>query len=401
MNLAKRCPLPLLLHGILAITLGPFSLLASSPSLQGVTPQEIIFGQSAALTGAAKSLGLNMKTGLLAAFHEINHQGGVKGRKLRLVTRDDRYESESAIQNIHKLIEEDKVFALVGGVGTPTSKAVVPIVAKTSLLYIGPFTGASFLRTSYLNTVINVRASYSQETREMVLRLKKDLNIHRIGVLYQNDSYGLDGLNGVRQAVKSIKGPRIVSVGSYVRNTKAVKTALLNIRKGRPQAVIIIGAYSPAATFIKWAKKLGMNSTVFLSVSFVGVSALASELKKLQGHVFVTQVMPFPHNTHTPLIKNYQQAMKTIKHQKRMNLVSLEGYVVGRLVISALKRAAIPLTYKSFKQAFKQVKNKFNIDNFQLSFDDLNDNQGSDQVFLTKINRGQVVPVRNLKLTSP
>ena len=316
------------------------------------------------------------------------------------MTRDDRYESELAIQNIHQLIKKDKVFALVGGVGTPTSKAVVPIVAKTPLLYIGPFTGASFLRTSYLNTVINVRASYSQETREMVLRLKKDLNIRRIAVLYQNDSYGLDGLSGVRQAVKSIKGISIVSTGSYVRNTEAVKKALLNIRKGKPQAVIIIGAYSPAATFIKWAQKIGMNSTIFLSVSFVGVSALASELKKAKAHVFVTQVMPFPHNARTPLIKNYQRAMKAIKHQKRINLVSLEGYVVGRLLISALKRTPPPLTYQSFRQTFKRVKNKFKIDDFELSFDDMNDNQGSDQVFLTQIHRGRVVPIKSLKLKS-
>ena len=368
-----------------------------SPSPQGVSDKEIRFGQSAALTGISKNLGISMQAGILSAFEEANRKGGVHGRTLKLITRDDGYESELAVQAVTELIHNDKVFSLVGGVGTPTSKAVVPIVAQTPLLFIGPFTGASFLRTSYPNTVINVRASYSQETREMVLRLKKDLKVSRISVLYQNDSYGLDGLKGVRQAVKSTKGIKVVSVGTYVRNTTAVRTALLDIRKGRPQAVIVIGAYAPTAHFVKWAQKLNMKSTIFLSVSFVGTSALASELKNYNANVYVTQVVPFPKNTRTALIKNYQKAMKANKSGDKMGFVSLEGYIVGRLVAEALKRAGRELTHKSFLKAFKDTKTKFNIDGFSLSFDDLKDNQGSDQVFLTKIGRNnRIIPTNKL-----
>ena len=363
---------------------------------QGVSDTEISFGQSAALTGISKNLGLSMQAGLRAAFNEANRKGGVHGRTLKLITRDDGYESELAVKAVSDLIHKDKVFSLVGGVGTPTSKAVVPIVAQTPLLFIGPFTGASFLRKSYPNTVINVRAAYSQETREMVLRLKKDLKISRISVLYQNDSYGLDGLAGVRSAVKSIKGIKIVSLGTYVRNTTAVRTALLDIRKGNPQAVIIIGAYAPTAHFIKWAKKLKMDSVVFLSVSFVGTSALASELKNYNANVYVTQVVPYPKNTRVPLIKNYQKAMKASKNGDKMGFVSLEGYIVGRLAIDALKRAGKDLTHESFLKAFKHTKNTFNIDGFPLSFDTLKDNQGSDQVFLTKIIRNKIIPVKRL-----
>ena len=366
--------------------------------LQGVTDQEVVFGQSAVLTGVSKDLGINMQAGLLAAFAEINHKGGVAGRTLRLITRDDNYESEMAVANIRQLIEQDRVFSLVGGVGTPTSKAAVPIVAETPLLYIAPLTGASFLRNSYSNTVINVRASYAQETLEMVLRLKNDLNIRRIGVLYQNDSYGLDGLKGIRQAVEKLGGVKVVSVGTYVRNTTAVKAALLNIKKEKPQAVIIIGAYSPAATFIRWAEKLGMKSTVFLAVSFVGVSPLAAQLKGSKAHVFVTQVVPFPHKIKTPLTKNYQQAMKAAQLSHRIGLISLEGYIVGRLVVAVLQQVGRELNHQSFSQAFKQVDNKFNIDGFQLAFDDVKDNQGSDQVFLTRIFRDRVIPVTSLKL---
>lgn len=366
-------------------------------STQGITDKEIVFGQSAALTGISKNLGLGMRAGLVSAFEEANRLGGVHGRSLRLITKDDGYESEAAVNAVHRLINEDKVFSLVGGVGTPTSKAVVPIVAKTPLLFIGPFTGASFLRSSYLDTVINVRAAYSQETREMVIRLKKDLKINRIGVLFQNDSYGLDGLHGVKKAVESIKGIRIVSQGSYTRNTTAVKTALLDIKKGNPQAIIIIGAYSPAAHFIKWAEKIGMGSVVFLSVSFVGTSSLASELKRAKARIYITQVVPFPKNTRIPLIRNYQDALKATKNDVHIGFVSLEGYIVGRLVIEALKRTGRELTHATFRKAFKQTSNnKFDIDGFTLIFNSLKDNQGSNRVFLTRIQRNKIIPAKTL-----
>ncbi len=368
-----------------------------SKSYQGVTETEIVFGQSAALTGSAKELGLNMRDGILAAFKEVNSKGGVYGRRLKLLSRDDRYEPELAIKNIHSLIKKEKVFSFVGGVGTPTSKAVLPIVSKSKMLYIGPFTGASFLRTSYLETVVNVRSSYFQEIREMILHLRNDVGVKRIGILYQNDSFGLDGLHGLERAVKEIgKGVQIVSQGNYVRNTKAVKAALLGIRKNIPEAIIIIGTYAPAATFIKWAEKLKMKSTFFLSVSFVGVSALARELKDSKSNVFVTQVVPFPYQEKGYLIPNYRRAIKKIKGSNKVGFVTLEGYIVGRLVIKALKRAGKKLTRESFARAFKSEKSQFSINGFNLSYT-RSDNQGSNRVFLTRIYGGKVLSLKNLK----
>ena len=362
---------------------------------QGITNTEILIGQTAALTGAARGLGINMRLGILAAFNEVNSGGGVHGRRLRLISKDDGYEPEQTIINIHELIEKEKVFTLVGGVGTPTSKAALPIVARTALLYVGPFTGASFLRTSHLNTVINVRASYAQETKEMVTRLHKDLGIKRIAVLYQNDSYGFDGLRGVQAAVQEIKGTKLVSLGSYRRNTTAVKTALLDIKRGKPQAVISIGAYLPVTTFIKWATKLGMRATVFMAVSFTGVSPMAAQLQRSRAHVYVTQVVPPPDNLKSPLVVNYRKALRSVDPKARPGFISLEGYVVGRLVIAALRKAGADVDHSSFLQAFKSVRTTFSIDDLHLTYGE-NDNQGSDSVFLTRIYRGKITSVRKL-----
>lgn len=363
----------------------------------GIHADKIVIGQSAALSGVAKELGINMRLGLTAAFEEANGKGGVFNRKLDLITLDDGYEPEQTIKNMHELITTHKVFTLVGGVGTPTSKAALPIVSKTPLLYVGPFTGASFLRGSYLNTVVNVRASYAQETYEMVKRLRSDLKISRVSVLYQNDSYGLDGLRGVQNAVAAINGIELVSTGSYQRNTTAVKTALLDIRRGKPQAVIAIGSYLPIANFIKWARKMRMYSTVFLAVSFVGVNPLAAELRYNRSHVFVTQVVPPHTNKKIKLVDNYLAALKKADAKAKPGFVSMEGYVVGRLVIEALTRAGADVDYKTFLKEFKKADTIFDIDGFRLGYGE-NDNQGSDNVFITRIYRGKITPLKKLVL---
>ena len=369
----------------------------SADDRSGIYADKIVVGQSAALSGVARELGINMRLGLMAAFEEVNGKGGVFSRKLELITLDDGYEPEQTIKNMHKLITSHKVFTLVGGVGTPTSKAALPIVSKTPLLYVGPFTGASFLRSSYLNTVVNVRASYAQETFEMVKRLRNDLKISRVSVLYQNDSYGLDGLRGVQKAVAVVKGIELVSTGSYQRNTTAVKTALLDIRRGRPQAVIAIGSYLPIANFIKWARKMRMYSTVFLAVSFVGVNPLAAELRYNRSHVFVTQVVPPHTNKKIKLVDSYLAALKSVDAKAKPGFVSMEGYVVGRLVVEALTRAGADVNYKTFLKEFKKADTVFDIDGFRLGYGE-SDNQGSDNVFITRIYRGKITPLKKLVL---
>ncbi|MYE33022.1 MAG: ABC transporter substrate-binding protein, partial [Chloroflexi bacterium] len=143
----------------------------------GVTSESILFGQSAAFEGPAAELGRSMRLGILAAFQEANEAGGVNGRRLELVSMNDSYEPEAAIANTRQLIEEDQVFALIGAVGTPTSRSVAPIAADAGVPYIAPFTGASFLRDPAWGNIINLRASYNQETEEMVDRLIRDLDI--------------------------------------------------------------------------------------------------------------------------------------------------------------------------------------------------------------------------------
>lgn len=266
----------------------------------GVGPDRILFGQAAALTGPAASLGQDMRKGLLAAFGEVNRAGGVKGRKLDLVSLDDGYDPDRSVQATKKLIDDDNVFALIGAVGTPTSMATQPIAADDGVPFIGAFTGAEFLRTPFKPNVVNVRASYFQETEAMVERLVADRGIRRIAILYQDDAYGRAGLEGVQRALEK-RSMRLVAEGTFERNTTAIKSPLLVIRAADPEAVILVGPYMPCAAFIKLARSLEMTS-LFLNTSFVGAGALAHELGPLGDGVIVTQVTPSPWDRSLPLV---------------------------------------------------------------------------------------------------
>ena len=362
--------------------------------VQTVGAGELVFGQSAALSGPARALGQGMRLGLLAAFEAINQKGGVHGQRLVLESLDDAYEPEAAIANTREFINQRDVFALVGAVGTPTSTAAQPIATEAGVPYIAPFTGAEFLRDAQLRpNVLNLRASYYQETEEMLVRLTMDLGVRRIGILYQDDSYGRAGLEGLRRAVARHDLP-LVSEADYPRNTEAVKMALLDLRRSRPEAVVIIGAYKPAAAMIRWARRLDFNP-YFINISFVGSSALASELGPDGTGVYVTQVVPFPTDASLPVVAHYQHALAAISPESTPDFVSLEGYLAGRLVAEGLRLAGPKPTRQGFLEALQQAET-IDLDGFLLRYGPA-DNQGSDQVYLTIIDsQGHFQPVRRM-----
>ena len=360
--------------------------------MNGVFDDRVVFGQSAAFSGPAQELGTNMRIGIKAAFHEVNERGGVHGRTLELVSRDDAYEPEAAVTNTLQLIEEEGVFALIGEVGTPTSRSATPVAADEGVPFIAPFTGAEFLRDDDWANIINLRASYYQETEEMVARLTQDLGISRIGVLYQDDSYGRAGYRGVRMALDR-REMEPVSIGLYPRNTTAVKTALLDLNLGSPEAVIMIGAYEPVAALIELARYTGADP-IFLTVSFVGSNALANELGAGGEGVYVTQVVPFPTDGSTPVVSSYLNALSAYDRFADPGFVSFEGYLAGRLAIEGLERCGPSVDRTCFLDILNS-SNEIDIDGFKLRFGD--DNQGSDEVFITVIGKdGEYHPVSTL-----
>lgn len=356
----------------------------------GVFQDKIVFGQAAALDGPAAALGTGMQLGLRAAFEEANRAGGVSGRKLELISYDDGYEPNASITAVRKLIEQDRVFALIGAVGTPTSKATQPVATKAGVPFVGPFTGAGFLRNAKLGNIANVRATYAAETEAWIKHLAEDLNYKRIAILYQDDAFGRVGYDGVMAAL-SKRNMALVAEGTFQRNTTAVKTALLQIRKAKPEAVVMVGPYMPMATFIKVARRIEFNP-VFVNISFVGSKALAKELGDAGEGVIVSQVVPFPWETSIPLVERYQKALKAVDPRAEPGFVTLEGYMVGRLAIMTLEAMKGDVTREAFLKTIWNT-GSYDLGGVTLSFG-ADDNQGMDAVFLTVIGKdGSFKPV--------
>jgi branched-chain amino acid transport system substrate-binding protein len=349
----------------LSILLAVANPLHASADEVGVSSDRILFGQVAALEGRSSALGQGMRLGILAAFAEINAKGGVHGRKLELISRDDGYDPDRSVAQTIKLIEEDQVFALIGAVGTPTTTATVPIAAAKNVPFIGPFTGAAFLRAPDLHNVVNIRASYAAEAEAWIKHLTEHLHVKSIAIFYQDDSFGRDGLAGVKLALEK-RRMELTAEGTFERNTKAVGSALRTLKRAEPEAVVMVGTYGPCAEFIKLAHKSGF-SPIFVNISFVGANALAQELGPEGQGVIISQVVPFPWDSSVKVVADYQAAEKALDPNLKPEFVSLEGYLSGRLVAAVLEETGPNPTRADMLRVINDV-GRFDISGTTMTF---------------------------------
>ncbi len=363
------------------------ALVALLPSLagaaQGVTDTQVTFAQVAALDGPAGALGQGMQLGMQAAFAEANDNGGVHGRQIVLDSLDDGYEPDRSVVHVKAVIKGDSHLGLIGAVGTPTASATQPVATAANMPFIGPFTGAGFLRDASHGNIFNVRATYFAETEAWIAYLVDEQGMDSIALLYQDDGFGRVGLAGVTAALEK-RGMTLSAEGTYTRNTTAVKKALLNIRKAKPDAVVMVGAYKPVAEFIKLARKIKFNPT-FVNISFVGSDALAQELGDAGEDVIISQVVPFPWDAWVPVVAQYQAALTAVNAEANPGFVTLEGYLTGRLAIKALEDAGTDLTRDSFLAALAGLRT-VDFGGVTMTFGP-DDNQGMDDVFLTRITQ--------------
>lgn len=353
----------------------------------GVTNDTILLGQSAAFSGPAAKLGEAMREGATTYFDLVNRQGGVYGRKIKLMSLDDGYEPNRAVANTEQLA--NKVFALFGFVGTPTSYAVMPIVNRFKVPFFAPFTGAQGLRQPLNRYVFNIRASYFDETEKLVQWITYQHKT-RIAVFYQDDAYGQAGLAGVTRAMDR-RNLKIIATGTVKRNTVDVADAVGKISAAHPNAVIMISAYESCAEFIKQYSTIDPNA-LFLNVSFVGSEALASELGPLGNGVVISQVVPYYDDLAYDITTEFKRALQQVHPGSVASFNNLEGYIAAKAFVEGLRRAGPDLTREDFINAL-QTFNHLDLGGFYVSFSPT-DHNGSKLVVLTMIvgEKGAFLP---------
>lgn len=323
----------------------------------------IVLGQSAALTGPAAQLGIQMNKGAKIFFDQLNAAGGVNGHTIELRALDDGYEPERCKANTEKLIRDD-VFALIGYVGTPTCVAALPLVNEAKIPFFGPFTGAESLRDPFSKWVFHLRASYYDETALIVKQLTS-LGLKEIAVFYQDDAYGRAGLDGVKRALKPLD-LEPAALGTVQRNTVDVAKAVAEIVPRTPDAVVQISAYKSCAAFIREARKAGYGGT-FFNVSFVGTQALADELGREGRGIMVSQVMPFPFSTTTAISREYLDAVAKAGGDAQPNYSSMEGYLAAKVFTEGLRRAGRGASREALVSALESIQNA-NFGGFRVDF---------------------------------
>jgi ABC-type branched-subunit amino acid transport system substrate-binding protein len=393
------CKILAVLIGVLVLLLGDGQADTSLTHRTSTPVPPIVIGVSNVQSGPSASLGKNLMQGSMGYFNVVNDRGGVYGRPIAVMLKDDGYEPDPAVRNTNELISNADVLFLFNYVGTPTLTRVLPLLKyyeMSRIVNVAPFTGADPQRTPPYNTyVFNIRASYRDETRALVQYLYGK-GSRKIGLLIQADAYGKSGEVGVIDALASY-GLAPVGIVTYRRNQafEAEMTEQVAIlRKNGADAVISIGSYSPCAAFIRDARQAGWTIPI-ANVSFVGPDALLETLRTasvavktdLTLNLINSQVVPSPSEIGYRLVRDYRAQMPP----DAVGFTSLEGWLNAVVVIEALKRAGPNPTRSRFIEAMESLGGWDPGLGLKLAFDPTN-HQGLRKVWLTKTEKGRWVP---------
>lgn len=374
------------------VLVGSGVYLGSSPQIittPGVTDTEILIGSSSALSGHAGQLGTNYIHGAMARINQVNEEGGIYGRAIRVISYDDQYDPPKAVENTQKLINEDKVFALFNYVGTPTAVMVIPIVEEAEVPLIGLFTGANVLREPVKKYIFNIRASYYQEIEHAMKYFVDKLGLNKVAVFYQADDYGMDGLQGTKIALEK-RGLEPVALGSYTRGTMNVEEAVKAITESEAEIVVMVGTYSPTAKFVKLVKDKEPEM-IFHSVSFVGPEEFVKELEGHTDSVFVSQVVPPLHYTELlDSVEKYVENLAKYYPGESPSFEGLEGFVNAKVLAEGLRRCGGNLTREGLIEALESIRDYSAGIGAAVTFSE-NDHQGLDRVYLTSIEDGKFI----------
>lgn len=364
------------------------ALLALSASVHaedGITDTEVKLGMVNVQTGPASGLGKGMKAGAEAVFKAVNAKGGVQGRQINLVSADDGYEPDKAVDETLKMIEQQKVFSLFGYVGTPTANAVIPIVKEMDVPLVGLFTGAMSLRQPVTKQIFNVRASYDNEA-ETLVEYFMNKGAKTVAVFHQDDGFGAAVLSGTDKALKK-RNMTILAKGTFQRNTVAIKTGLTAMLEAKPDAIVMVGPYTPLAAFIKEARASGLKSQLG-TVSFVGTDNLVGQVGKDGDGVVISQVVPFPEDNDLPITRECREALGADK----LGFVNFEGCITAKVMVAALDKAGKSPTRQGLVDALQGLKGT-DLGGLSIGFS-ADNHQAFNQVFLTQIQGGKITKLR-------
>lgn len=339
--------------GLGAAALGAGSISLSARAAEpAISARHITIGSSMPTTGPLASAGVDHTASILAAFAEINRAGGVHGRELRFVTKDDGYSALRTVANVKDMIDQDSAYAFMSIIGTPNNAGVLPLTEKAGIPVLGPITGASSLRQAEYRHTFHIRPSYTTEVQRMVLQLAQ-AGISAIAVVYLDNPFGKEVLADAQTALAQAKlGAAVKSFPLAVDGRNAADVA----QKVRDSGVgaVLLGATGTGTTdFVLELRKMGIGLPVVgLSVTFTDINRLGHHILGLAAASF----LPSAKSKKYAVVRRYLAAMEAGGYSNMTGL-GLESYVNAHLMAESIRRAGRDITRDKLRNALAATRN--------------------------------------------
>ena len=347
--------------------------------LAGATAQaQILIGQSVGVTGAVAATVKEASLGAMLYIDDVNARGGIGGQKIQILTLDDKFDTKLTLANAKTLIEERHVLALFMTRGTPHTEGIVPLLDQYGVALIGPSTGAMIFHQPVRRHVFNVRATYQREAEKAIAHLAS-IGITRIAVIYVDDSFGSDGLEGAKNGLAAAK-LKAVAIEKFNRSKPDFSTIAPLMTKAQAQAVMIIGSGTAVVDGIKAVKAAG-NGAQLVTLSNNASDGFVKLLGEQARGIIVSQVLP--HSFGYAIFKEATQLAKA-RQLADVSPAMLEGFASAKVLVEALRRSGPKPTRERIQAALEGL-HKFDLGGLEINYSPTN-HTGLDFADLSIIN---------------
>ena len=321
----------------------------------GVTDTAIAVGQSAVFSGPVAATGSNYRRGIELYFEQANKAGGVHGRKLQLTALDDAYDPKRTVENTRLLIEQNKVFALIGYVATANLMAAMPIAEEAKVPMFAPLVGTTSIRLKHNHYLFHVRASYKAELARITQQLAVVGN-DKVAVVYQDSVFGKSNLDTLLELIKAEKLQVVKTIPMAIAATSATDIAG-QLKQASPNVIIMIMAGTMSEVLIRDVRGAGLGAPLYtISVGLADAKASATRLNGALRGVITASIVPSPTLERYGIVKEYRKALGASAGAGD-NYTVLEGYIAAKVFVEGLRRAGRALTRENFIAALEGVGN--------------------------------------------
>ncbi|MCO5105942.1 MAG: ABC transporter substrate-binding protein [Burkholderiaceae bacterium] len=316
---------------------------------QGVTKDEIVIGSIQDLSGPLAGFGKQDRLGMMLRVDEVNEQGGVNGRKLRLIVEDSGYDPRRAVLAAQKLVNQDKIFAMVAHIGTAQNMAAMPIQFEKNVINFFPITAAREMYEPFHRLKYSFAATYYDQIRHAAPKLAKEKGAKKVCSVYQDDEFGLEVLRGAEAGLKTI-GMQLAEKTSYKRGATDFSSQVARMKSAGCDMVVLGTIIRETIGVIGESRKTGFNPI------FLGSSASYTDLihklggKAMDGlYATMTVQQPYLDESSQP-IRFWANKYKT-KFNEDPTVFSVYGYLAVDAFVRAATKAGPNLTTDSFIKA--------------------------------------------------